>query len=86
MVVESVGQSMISEFTQASFENHLKLYDVNMHGPFVHLQTLLPHLKKQKDAQIVGISSLCGRAPIALRSSYNGSKVAFQVFLDTIRS
>lgn len=86
IVVESVGQSMISEFTKASFENHLKIYDVNMHGPFVHLQTLVPHFIKHKGGQIVGISSLCGRASIAFRSSYNGSKVAFQAFLDTIRS
>jgi dehydrogenase/reductase SDR family member 7B len=77
---------MISEFTKASLENHLKIYDVNMHGPFVHLQALVPHFIKHKGGQIVGISSLCGRASIAFRSSYNGSKVAFQAFLDTIRS
>lgn len=86
VVVENAGLSMRSEFTKYSFANHLSLFDVNVHGPFIHLQALVPHLIKHKSGQIVGVTSIAGKLSTAFRSSYSGSKHAFIGILDSLRS
>ena len=77
---------MRCEFTDYSFENHKTLFDVNVHGPFRHIQALLPHMIKNKSGQVVGVSSLAGKLATAYRSSYAGSKHAFVGILDSLRS
>ena len=77
---------MRCEFTDYSFENHKALFDVNVHGPFRHIQALLPHMIKNKSGQVVGVSSLAGKLATAYRSSYAGSKHAFVGILDSLRS
>jgi short-subunit dehydrogenase len=77
---------MRCEFINYSFENHQGLFDVNVHGPFVHLKLIVPHLMKHKTGQIVGITSLAGKLATAYRSSYAGSKHAFIGILNSLRS
>lgn len=86
VVVENAGLSMRCEFINYSFENHMSLFDVNVHGPFNHLQVLVPHFIKHKSGQIVGVTSLAGKLSTAYRSSYGGSKHAFIGILDSLRS
>lgn len=77
---------MRCEFVNYSFENHVSLFDINVHGPYNHLQALVPHMIKHKSGQIVGVTSLAGKLSTAYRSSYGGSKHAFIGILDSIRS
>ena len=69
-----------------SFENHKSLFEVNVHGPFRHIQAVLPHMISHKSGQIVGVSSLAGKLATAYRSSYAGSKHAFIGILDSLRA
>ena len=62
------------------------MFDINVHAPFNHLQTILPHFLRQGSGQIVGITSLAGKLAKAYRSSYAGSKHAFVGILDSLRS
>jgi NADP-dependent 3-hydroxy acid dehydrogenase YdfG len=77
---------MRCEFLDYSFENHLALFDINVHGPFNHLQAVVPHMVKHKTGQIVGITSQSGKVNPVLRSSYGGSKHALIGILDSLRS
>ncbi len=86
MVVENAGLSMRCEFINYSFENHKSMFDINVHGPFNHLQALVPHLIKNKGGKIVGVTSLAGKLSTAYRSSYGGSKHAFIGILDSLRA
>jgi short-subunit dehydrogenase len=86
IVVENAGLSMRCKFIDYSFENHVSLFNVNVHGPFNHLQVVIPHLIKHKSGQIVGVTSLAGKLSTAYRSSYGGSKHAFIGILDSLRS
>lgn len=77
---------MRCEFINYAFENHKALFDVNVHGPYRHLQLIVPHMIKHKSGQIVGISSLAGKLATAYRTSYSGSKHAFIGILDSLRT
>lgn len=77
---------MRCQFIKYSFENHISLFDINVHGPFNHLQAIVPHLIKNKGGKIVGVTSLAGKLSTAYRSSYGGSKHAFIGILDSLRS
>ena len=86
VVVENAGVSMRSQFKDYSFKNHIQLFDVNVHGPYNHIQCFIDHMIKHKSGQIVGITSLAGKLSIVYRSSYAGSKHAFIGILDTLRT
>lgn len=57
-----------------------------MHGPYRHLQAVVPHMIKNKGGQIIGITSQAGKISTAYRSSYAGSKHAFIGILDSLRT
>ena len=77
---------MRCEFVDYSFENHKSLFDVNVHGPYKHLQLVVPHMIKNKCGNIVGVSSQAGKLATAYRTSYAGSKHAFIGILDSLRT
>ncbi len=77
---------MRCEFKDYPFENHLAMFDVNVHGPYKHIQCFLPHMIQNKAGQIVGISSASGKLSPAYRSSYGGSKHALIGIFDSLRT
>ena len=86
VVVENAGISMRYPFRDYAFKNNVDLFDLNVHGPYNHIQSFIEHMIKNKSGQIVGITSLAGKMPTAYRSSYSGSKAAFIAILDSLRS
>ena len=77
---------MRCSFKDYAFKNHMQLFDVNVHGPYNHIQCFIEHMMKNKTGQIVGISSVAGRLSTAYRSSYGGSKHALIGILDSLRT
>lgn len=86
IVVENAGVSMRCKFKDYSFDNHVNMFDINVHGPFLHIQCLIDHMIKNKSGQIVGITSAAGKLASTYRSSYAGSKHAFIGILDSLRA
>jgi len=62
------------------------MFDVNVNGPYFHIQCFLDHMIKHKSGQIVGITSVAGKLSTAYRSSYAGSKHALIGILDSLRT
>lgn len=77
---------MRCEFKDYPFENHISMFNVNVHGPYKHMQCFIPHMIKNKSGQVVGISSAAGKLSPAYRSSYGGSKHALIGILDSLRT
>ena len=59
--MENAGVSMRCEFLDYAFENHQSMFEVNVHGPYRHMQVVIPHMVKNKSGQIVGVSSQAGK-------------------------
>lgn len=62
------------------------MFDVNVNGPYCHIQSLLEHMIKNKSGHIVAITSVQGKLAPPFRTSYAGSKHAFIGILDSLRS
>lgn len=52
------------------------LMDVNFMGTFLVARAALPHLKQQRDARLIFVSSIVGRRGIAMGSAYSATKYA----------
>lgn len=86
IVVENAGVSMRCRFRDYHFDNHKSLFDINVHGPFRHIQCFVEHIAKNKSGHIVGVTSVAGKLASTHRSSYAGSKHAFVAILDSLRA
>jgi len=84
-LVNNAGMTMWAEFEQVSdlgiFE---KIMRTNYLGSVYCTHFALPYLK-QSQGQIVGISSLTGKAGVPTRSGYAASKHAMVGFFDSLR-
>ena len=68
------------------FDNHLQLLNLNLNGPFNHLQPIVKHMMRHRTGHIVGITSASAKLPTAYRSSCACSKNAFVGLLDSLRT
>lgn len=71
-----IGSPSAGRFDKLPIEDHLRLFDVNVHGAFYGMRALLPLLEESGNASIVNISSIDGQAGIAGVASYAASKTA----------
>ncbi len=60
--------------------------EINLSGPIRMVQKFLPHLKKQKDAAIVNVSSGLAFVPLALSPVYCATKAAIHSFSQSMRA
>lgn len=62
------------------------MFNVNVNGPYRHIQCVVEHMINNKSGHIVGVSSVAGKCSSAYRSSYGGSKHALIGVLDSLRT
>lgn len=84
--VNNVGQGISrppSELTDQDIDDVMK---VNVKSALYGMQEILPHFKSRGDGQIVNISSMLGRIPLAvIRSAYCGAKHFLNALSATFR-
>lgn len=84
--VNNVGQGISrppSELTDQDIDDVMK---VNVKSALYGMQEILPHFKSRGDGQIVNISSMLGRIPLAvIRSAYCGAKHFLNALTATFR-
>lgn len=66
----------LSGFHEIPVEEHRRIFDVNVHGPFLGLRAMLPLLKRGHGASVVTVSSIDGLAGVPWLASYVASKHA----------
>jgi short-subunit dehydrogenase len=73
--INNVGQGisrMPSELTDEDIDDVMR---VNVKSALYGMQEILPHFKARGEGQVINVSSMLGRIPLALvRSAYNGAK------------
>lgn len=55
-----------------------KVMDVNVHGPWRTIRTILPQMRKQGEGLIINVSSVAGRFSFPFQVAYNVSKFALE--------
>lgn len=64
---------------EATPEHKMRMqYDVNVIGPMLVMQSILPHFRKRGKGMIINISSMGGKITFPLGTLYHGSKFAVE--------
>lgn len=85
ILILNAGISQRSTFKETNIEVIRKIMEVNYFGNAIITQNLLPLLIKNKQSNIVIISSIVGKFGFYLRSAYSSSKHAILGLFETIR-
>ena len=73
--VNNVGRGITRDPTSLSDEDIDEMILVNVKSALYGIQEILPHFKERGTGQIINVSSMLGRMPMApYRSAYNGAK------------
>ena len=67
-----------------SYKETLKLFDTNFFGIIHCIETLIPHLRKKNNSQLVIMSSVAGYRGLPYASAYCSSKSALISFAESI--
>lgn len=85
ILVNNGGISQRSLAKETPLEIDRKIMEVNYFGQVALTKSVLPHMLKQRNGQIVVISSIAGKFGFWFRTAYSASKHALHGFFEAFR-
>jgi len=84
--VNNAGRGITRPVSQLTDEDVDEMFLVNVKSALYGMQAVLPHFKERGRGQIINISSLLGRVPMApMRSAYSAAKHALNALTGSLR-
>jgi short-subunit dehydrogenase len=84
--VNNAGRGITRPVSQLTDEDVDEMFLVNVKSALYGMQAALPHFKERGRGQIINISSLLGRVPLApMRSAYSAAKHALNALTGSLR-
>jgi NAD(P)-dependent dehydrogenase (short-subunit alcohol dehydrogenase family) len=85
--INNVGQGITRMPSELSDEDVDTVMQVNVKSALYGMQEVLPHFRARNDGQIINVSSMLGRIPLAtFRSAYCGAKHFLNALTATFRA
>jgi NAD(P)-dependent dehydrogenase (short-subunit alcohol dehydrogenase family) len=78
VIVNNAGYGLLGAIEEASDEEVLRLFTVNVFGPIRLIRAALPYLRSQGSGHIINVTSIAGRAPMAGSGVYAATKSALE--------
>jgi 3alpha(or 20beta)-hydroxysteroid dehydrogenase len=75
-LVNNAGINFVETIESASEEQFRTILDVNLIGPFIGIQAVIPHMKAQGGGSIINISSNSTRKVVVSTTVYSATKAA----------
>lgn len=85
VLINNGGYSQRSEAIETPPDIDRQLMEVNYFSYINLTKAVLPYMKRQKEGQLIIISSIAGKFGFFLRSSYSAAKHALHGFFDSLR-
>jgi short-subunit dehydrogenase len=85
ILVNNGGYSQRGEAMETSVEIDRELMEVNYFSYVSLTKAVLPYMKRQKNGQLIIVSSIAGKFGFFLRTSYSAAKHALHGFFDSLR-
>jgi short-subunit dehydrogenase len=85
ILINNGGQSQRSEAVQTDEATERKLFEINYFSAVNLSKAVLPYMIRQKQGQLVVISSIAGKFGFYLRSSYSAAKHALHGYFESLR-
>jgi NADP-dependent 3-hydroxy acid dehydrogenase YdfG len=85
--LNNVGQGITRNPSELTDEDIDVVMQVNVKSALYGMQAVLPHFKARGDGQVINVSSMLGRTPLAvIRSAYCGAKHFLNALTATFRA
>jgi short-subunit dehydrogenase len=85
ILVNNAGYGRMGPLELMPLEACKHQYEVNLFGPLVLTQAVIPAMRNQGGGRIIAISSIGGRIPFPLGGLYSSSKFALETMCDVLR-
>lgn len=84
--VNNAGRGITKAVSQLTDDDFDEMMRVNVKSALYGMQAALPHFKERGHGQIINVSSMLGRIPLApMRSAYNAAKHALNALTGSLR-
>ena len=85
VLINNAGMGMVGPVEEASQEEILKLFNLNLVGSVQMMSSILPKMREQKSGKIINISSIGSEMGLPFRGFYSASKSALDKVTEAIR-
>ena len=85
VLVNNAGFGVLATVEEATDEEMLKQFDVNVFGTFRVCRAVLPSMRKHSKGVIINVSSFLGKMGFPLLTHYCSSKYALEGLTDSLR-
>jgi NAD(P)-dependent dehydrogenase (short-subunit alcohol dehydrogenase family) len=84
ILVNNAGYGLVGAVEEASLAEIRAQFEVNVFGPIIAIQAVLPHFRRRRAGHIINITSVSGVATWAGTGVYCGSKFALEGVTQTL--
>lgn len=85
VLINNAGYVVSGAIEETTIEQAKDIFETNFFGVMRMCKAALPFMRKQRQGQIINVSSLAGLNPVPFWSLYNASKFALEGFTESLR-
>jgi NADP-dependent 3-hydroxy acid dehydrogenase YdfG len=88
LLINNAGQGMVGPLEHTAVEQYRSLMDLNLYGPLLAMQAVIPIMRAQGGGMILNVSSPLARLPVYLPGpgAYGSTKAALSYIMLTARA
>jgi short-subunit dehydrogenase len=86
ILINNAGQGLYAPLEQVDIDEYRSIVDLNIFGPFLAMQAVIPIMRSQGGGMIVNISSMVSKMAISGLSAYASTKYALNALSLTARA
>jgi len=84
VLVNNAGYGLVAGVEEASLEETRQQFEVNVYGPLIMMQAVLPSMRARRSGAIINITSVSGIVGWPSLGIYTGSKFALEGISETL--
>lgn len=85
ILINNAGVGITGPIEETPYEEILKAFETNFHGPIRMIKEVLPQMRKQGKGTIINITSIAGYMGLPFRGVYSASKGALELITEALR-
>lgn len=85
VLINNAGVGITGPVEETPYEEILKAFETNFHGPIRMMKSVLPQMRGQGTGLIINITSIAGYMGLPFRGVYSASKGALELITEAIR-
>ena len=85
ILINNAGVGITGPIEETPYEEILKAFETNFHGPIRMMKEVLPQMRNQGKGLIINITSIAGYMGLPFRGVYSASKGALELITEAIR-